>query len=127
MEKSYQECIEIFNVLNKIDLKTDTKLKYAVIKVLKSFKKIAEDYKEKINDINIEYCHTDEKGVIVKDSEGDFSFKKEDLKKREKAVKELNKELVNIETYIIEINEDIENLINPYSIEILKGILFKED
>lgn len=124
---TYSECIEVFNVINKIDLSTDTKLKHSVIKLLKGTKKIADEYSEKVSDINIEYCYADEKGIIQKDAQGGFVFQKEDLKKREKAIKDLNKEIVEIEIFNLPVTEELKKSINLYSIDLLRGILFEAE
>lgn len=123
---SYTQCIEIFNILNKLDLNTDTKLKHATIKLLKTIKKIAEEYNEKLSDINIEFCYADEKGIIQKDAQGNFIFKKDDLKNREKAIKSLNKEEVEIETFSVSLNHETKAKLNPFTIDMLTGILLEE-
>ena len=120
------ECIEIFNTINNLELKEETKFRYAAIKVFTATKKLVDKYQEKLQEINVDTCFTNEKGVIEKDDKGNFLFTREGARERDKLVKELNSEMVEIPHHFVELTSELKSQLNPYTIELLKGVVFEE-
>ncbi len=85
---------EIDKAINSIDLTIKDKLSYAIEthvapSVAKAFQKIQERFNEERNDLLVEHCYTDEKGIIQRDEKGSYQFTKQGQKEINKAVKEL--------------------------------------
>ncbi len=58
------------------------------------------------------------------DEKDQFIYTKENLKKREIEVRKLNLSKITVDFHQITLTEAIEEKINPFSIEVLKGFLF---
>lgn len=109
MLKSYQEIFTFSNTANAWLAQNpteDSRFAYALRKVLKRATSIATDYQEKVEDINIEHCATDDKGIILREpstdprkTEGEFRFSKEGLLERNRKRNELFKRSVEIEPH----------------------------
>ncbi|MDZ7648484.1 MAG: hypothetical protein U5K54_15550 [Cytophagales bacterium] len=54
-----------------------TKLEHAKNQTLKNASSFIEAYNDKLEDLNIDYCSTDEKGNIVRDTRGQYIFTKD--------------------------------------------------
>jgi uncharacterized pyridoxamine 5'-phosphate oxidase family protein len=76
-----KEAFEFINVLMALQVNKDTKLEHAKNQTLKNAAKFIEHYNDKIEDLNIEYCSTDDKGNILRDVKGNFVFNKENFRK----------------------------------------------
>jgi hypothetical protein len=70
-----KEAFEFINVLMALQVNKDTKLEHAKNQTLKNAAKFIEHYNDKIEDLNIEYCSTDDKGNILRDAKGNFVLK----------------------------------------------------
>jgi len=70
--------------------KGDTKLSYALKKVLKVIEKdILPMHQENLEDLRIDLCSTDEKGNVIYDEKGHYVFTKENLRELNRKAKEL--------------------------------------
>jgi hypothetical protein len=102
MKTTYENLIEVTELLNKIPL-NDEKLRYAVLKNSTKYNRIFKKYQEELFDINLEYCEVykegDKKGTIIKDTNGEFVFTKENTKARDKAIKALKASEIEIDPY----------------------------
>jgi hypothetical protein len=76
-----KEAFELINVLMTLQVEKGTKLEHAKNQTLKNAAKFIEQYNDKVEDLNIEYCSTDEKGNILRDTKGNFVFNKENFRK----------------------------------------------
>ena len=76
-----------------------TKFTYALGKLLKQANKINKETQEKLEDINYEYCKTDKNDVIMESDKGNLVYTKEGRISRDKAVRKLRDEEVEIEPY----------------------------
>ena len=104
--------------------KNKSKINYAVFK-FDSKTSIRDIISEQIEDINIEYCSTDDKGNIIHDDKGNKVFNKENLRLRLKALKELDAKEVDFEPYFIS-KENYENVITDEDdLQDLKGIFIE--
>ena len=84
----------------------ESKLKYALEKVGKLNKNLVEDYSAAIEDCRIDFCETDEKGIILRDEKGQYKFTKEGLKNLNAAVKALQSKEVEVCTWAYDLDQD---------------------
>lgn len=108
---SYQKLGDILAAAETIDTEVKDKLSYYVGKLAGKLKEKSKQYQEKITDINIKHCSVDEKGDIKKDSNGGLIFKKDALSDRNKDVRVLSEQEVEV---------DFSNCICPVKTRVLK-------
>ena len=72
-----REAYNMINALLDISVPKDTKLEHARTQTLKNAKTFIERYNEKIEDLSIDYCSTDEKGNIIRDPQRQYIFTKD--------------------------------------------------
>lgn len=100
--KTYRE---VFTFINAAAIwleknKDESKLRYAVKKILKACQTIGTLYQEKIEDIDIEHCSVDEKTQnILKDERGEMTFTKDSIRKRNEARRKLFETSVEVATH----------------------------
>lgn len=86
----------------------ESKLKYALERVMKRAGKLYREFQEKIEDINVELCAVDRDGVVLRDEKGEYRFTKEGLKSRLHRIRGLEAGEVKIEPYFAtEIPKDL--------------------
>ena len=109
VNKTYSELFTFINVATKWlkDNKDESKLRYAVKKVMKSCDKLITSYQEKVEDLNIEHCSEDENGIIRKDAQGGFQFTKDNLRKRNAAMRKLQDEKVEVPSFFADHKDDL--------------------
>jgi len=83
-----REGYRLVTALLEITPSADTKLEHARNQTLKNAQEFVEKYNEKIKDLSIDFCATNEKGHILRDQHGAYVFTKENERALEKAVKE---------------------------------------
>ena len=84
----------------------ESKLKYALEKVGKMNKTLGDDYSAATEDLRIDFCETDEKGIILRDEKGQYKFTKEGLKNFNSAVKALQLKEVEVKTWAYDLSQD---------------------
>jgi hypothetical protein len=72
-----REGYQLVNALLELQAPANTKVEHAKTQTLKNAKIFIEKYNEKIEDLSIEHCSTDEKGNIIRDSQRQYLFTKE--------------------------------------------------
>lgn len=70
----------------------ETKVQKKLAKIYEKLDKYGKMYDEKIADLRLDYAATDDKGVLLLNDKGVYTFKKEDLKKLNEKVRALNEE-----------------------------------
>jgi hypothetical protein len=78
----------------------ETKLGWAIQRMLLRLKKAQQRIEDRIAEIQIDNCVTDEKGIIVKDSRNQFEYTKEGAILRNKQLRELYEREIEVEPYI---------------------------
>lgn len=151
MKKTFEQILEYNTVAqsitNKFGEDPKNKFLYSVVKNLKKISKILEDYnkwqneysEDKLTDIKIELASVDKDNNLIMDADGKFSYTKENMKKLNKQMVALQKELVDrleeyklkefeIDNYLTSDDKSVilENL-NEDQIKALKGFVLKED
>ena len=82
-----KEAYRLITTLLEMPATTCTKLEHARNQTLKNASSFIESYNDKLEDLNIEFCSTDEKGNILRDAKGQFLFTKENQRALSKEVK----------------------------------------
>lgn len=81
-------------------------------KQVKKLKDINDNYQEEIRDAAIEFCEVDDKSRIIYDDKGNFMFNKENLKKYNKKIIEINKKSISFDLIITK--DQLSKLPNDY-------------
>ena len=84
----------------------ESKLKDALEKVGKLNKNLQDEYSAAVEDCRIDFCETDEKGIILRDEKGQYKFTKENLKKFNTAVKALQTKEIEVKTWAYDLSQD---------------------
>lgn len=135
-----------FSITEKHGTDPKNKFLYAILKNQKKTDKLIADYNkwqrdfhlDKSEDLKIELASVDEKGNVIQDSEGKFSYTKENMKKLTKELKNLQEKLVErletykqrefeIEPYITtDADNDIVKSLSEEEVEALTGFVLPE-
>ncbi len=82
-----KEAYRLITALMETPAPAGTKLEHARNQTLKNAAPFIEAYNDKLEDLNIDYCSTDEKGNIIRDSRGQFIFNKDSQRSLSKELK----------------------------------------
>lgn len=88
--------------------KQETKVQKKLAKIYEKLDKYGKMYDEKLADLRLDYAATDDKGVLLLNDKGAYTFKKDDLKKLNEKVRALNEE-----EFIL----DPINIVNPEGLQ----------
>ena len=72
-----REAYRLITVLMEMPVASGTKLEHAKNQTLKNAAAFIEAYNDKLEDLTIDFCSTDEKGNIIKDQRNQYFFTKE--------------------------------------------------
>ena len=117
-----REAYSLINALLEIAPPADTKQEHARRQTLKNAKAFIERYNEKIEDLAIDYCSTDEKGNIIRDSQRQYVFTKDSQRLFAKELKKFLDDEIIIHFEIVS-TTDKKGLTEP-QIEYFKEIGF---
>lgn len=81
-------------------------------KQVKKLRDINDNYQEEIRDAAIEFCEVDDKNRIIYDEKGNFMFSKDNLKKYNKKITEINKKSISFDLIITK--DQLTKLPNDY-------------
>lgn len=100
-KKTHEEVFDFIKVAQRYlaEHKEQTKLRHALLRELKWALKVHKRYQRRVEDIQIEYCWTDERGVITTDARGELEFTREKIVERNKALRDLYDSAIEVETY----------------------------
>lgn len=70
----------LIQTLLSVPIDKNSKLEHARKQTLKNASVFIESYNDKLEDLNIEFCSTDERGNILRDHAGQYLFTKENQK-----------------------------------------------
>ena len=85
----YNQLNEVINQINGIKGKPEEKVIKKLVKFIEKLKPYQQEYSTKIQDLRLDNAATDKDGVLILNSEGDYKFTKEGLKKLSEQIKEL--------------------------------------
>lgn len=107
MQVSYEKMFRFLGVARAWMEKNDeepgnpkSKLAYAMYRVFEQTDKLTQKYQNRLQDLDIEFCAVDEKGVILKDAQGLLCFKKEDLRRCNDEKRKLMEQTIEVEPYM---------------------------
>jgi hypothetical protein len=103
MKTTYQDIFNFNNTARGYLVeheKENTKFAWALHRMVKRAQTVIDDYNEKVQELNIEHCSVDEKGNILENGRGGYTYTKDALLKRNKAQNDLTKQDVEIEPYM---------------------------
>jgi len=83
---------DLFVLIENIKLNIgnqETKGQKKLFKIYEKLKPYLDEYQAQIDDIRLEYASVDDKGNVIVDDKGNYKYTKEELKKFNKAFKEL--------------------------------------
>jgi hypothetical protein len=103
--------------------KNNTKIHYALRKVIKAANKLVADYQEKLEEININHCSVDDKGIILKDDKNEYRFTKDCLLKRNKERRFLFDSTVTVTPFYVA----DKSLLSDDDIENFRGFIVEAD
>ena len=123
---AYMEADKETSVENKTE---DTKLTYALTRVLENMQPIIDAYKASVKDIQLEHALEDERGKVtftinIKTGEREYDYTKEGLKALDKALETLFNTEVDVKVYYA--TSLPEDLAPVYNI-LFKGFVIKEE
>lgn len=103
MTKTYKEILQFVNATtNYLDkFPEDNKLRYALKKVQKNSLKALEKYNELLEDLRIDHCSVDDKGIVLRNEQGNYLFAKDGLKALVHAQRELILQTVEIQEHLV--------------------------
>ncbi|MBA4145125.1 MAG: hypothetical protein C0523_05135 [Cytophaga sp.] len=82
-----KEAYKLISVLMDIQASAGTKLEHAKNQTLKNASAFIEAYNDKLEDLNIDYCSTDDKGNIIRTAQGHYLFTKDNQRALSKELK----------------------------------------
>lgn len=82
-----KEAYRLITALMDTQAPAGTKLEHARNQTLKNASSFIEAYNDKLEDLNIDYCSTDEKGNIIRDARGQYIFNKDNQRALAKELK----------------------------------------
>ena len=82
-----KEAYRLITALMETQAPAGTKLEHARNQTLKNASSFIESYNDKLEDLNIDYCSTDEKGNIIRDARGQYIFNKDNQRALSKELK----------------------------------------
>ena len=82
-----KEAYRLIMALMDTQAPAGTKLEHARNQTLKNASSFIEAYNDKLEDLNIDYCSTDEKGNIIRDARGQYIFNKDNQRALSKELK----------------------------------------
>ena len=86
---TYKELIDIMQIVGSLVGDATTKEQKKLAKINEKLKPYYEEWVDKRNDLRLDAASVDDKGNVILDSKGDYSFTKEAIKKLNADLKEL--------------------------------------
>ena len=88
----YKQLNVLATQINAVIGGQETKVQKKLAKIYEKLEKYAKMYDEKIQDLRLDFAATDDKGVLMLNDKGGYTFKKEDLKKLNEQLRKLDEE-----------------------------------
>ena len=102
---------ELFVLVQNIKLNLgnqETKGQKKLIKIYEKLKPYLDEYQAQIDDVRLEYASVDDKNNVIVDDKGNYKYSKEELKKFNKAFKDLESK---------EFEYKVIDIVNPQGLE----------
>ena len=123
---NYRQLIETMQLLAANVGSQETKVQKKLVKIHSKLKAYYEEYSEALGDLKLDHASTDDKGNVVMNEKGEYSFTKDAMKKLNADIKVLlDKEF---EFKVIEVLNPEGLEIHTYLKDFISGVKFiKED
>lgn len=123
METTYLNCINaIANAEKIVNENHKSKFTYALEKFLQKNKHIRTKYNESVEDLRIEHASVDDKGNLLIDKNGSYSYTKDAYRVLTKNVRELNLKTITCEPYLVD-EANIPKDLHPSYLKVLEGFV----
>lgn len=123
---TYSRLVEIITNIKAVSAKEKDKLSYAVTRLAEGNKTAIGEYNDLIEDAKINNAQVDDKGSLILNASGGYTYSKESMRALTKEIAEINKKEVEFSYYKCLDNTRVEEL--PIDvIYALNGVLFDYD
>jgi len=102
----------------------NTKMGYAIMRISIRANKLMDRFREKRDDLDIDFCATDDNGIVRRNAQGELEYTKEDLKARDQARRKLFRSEVEIEPYYA---TELPSDLTPIEAEAFSGFVIREE
>ena len=123
---TYKQLIETMQLLAANVGSQETKVQKKLVKIHGKLKAYYEEYSEALGDLKLDHASTDDKGNVVMNEKGEYSFTKDAMKKLNGAIKLLLDKEFDFKVIEVVNPEGLE--IHTYLKDFISGVKFiKED
>ena len=122
---NYRNLIETMQLLAANVGSQETKLQKKLVKIHSKLKTYYEEYSEALGDLKLDHASTDDKGNVIMNEKGEYSFTKDAMKKLNADIKVLLEKEFDYKIIEVVNPEGLE--IHTYLKDFVKGVKFKEE
>lgn len=122
---NYRNLIETMQLLAANVGSQETKVQKKLVKIHAKLKSYYEEYSEALGDLKLDHASTDDKGNVIMNEKGEYSFTKDAMKKLNADIKVLLEKEFDFKVIEVVNPEGLE--IHTYLKDFVKGVKFKEE
>ena len=122
---NYRQLIETMQLLAANVGSQETKVQKKLVKIHAKLKAYYEEYSEALGDLKLDHASVDEKGNVIMNEKGEYSFTKDAMKKLNADIKVLLDKEFDFKIIEVVNPEGLE--IHTYLKDFVKGVKFKEE
>ena len=122
---NYRNLIETMQLLAANVGSQETKVQKKLVKIHSKLKAYYEEYSEALGDLKLDHASVDDKGNVIMNEKGEYSFTKDAMKKLNADIKVLLDKEFDFKVIEVVNHEGLE--IHTYLKDFVKGVSFKEE
>lgn len=122
---NYRNLIETMQLLAANVGSQETKVQKKLVKIHAKLKAYYEEYSEALGDLKLDHASVDDKGNVIMNEKGEYSFTKDAMKKLNADIKVLLEKEFDFKVIEVVNPEGLE--IHTYLKDFVKGVKFKEE
>jgi TPP-dependent indolepyruvate ferredoxin oxidoreductase alpha subunit len=122
---NYKNLIETMQLLAANVGSQETKVQKKLVKIHSKLKAYYEEYSEALGDLKLDHASVDDKGNVIMNEKGEYSFTKDAMKKLNSDIKVLLDKEFDFKVIEVVNPEGLE--IHTYLKDFVKGVKFKEE
>jgi len=122
---NYKQLIETMQLIAANVGNQETKVQKKLVKIHAKLKTYYEEYSEALGDLKLDHASTDDKGNVIMNEKGEYSFTKDAMKKLNADIKVLLDKEFDFKVIEVVNPEGLE--IHTYLKDFVKGVKFKEE
>lgn len=122
---NYRNLIETMQLLAANVGSQETKVQKKLVKIHSKLKAYYEEYSEALGDLKLDHASVDDKGNVIMNEKGEYSFTKDAMKKLNSDIKVLLDKEFDFKVIEVVNPEGLE--IHTYLKDFVKGVKFKEE